>query len=47
VRDGTMDAREFELSPKSDFRVPPSFAGAYKPAVVLVVNRDNFWEWIS
>jgi len=46
-RDGKMDAREFKLSPKTDFRVPPSFAEAYKPATVSVVNRDNFWEWIS
>lgn len=42
-----MEAREFRLSTKTDFRVPPSFAGAYKPATVSVVNRDNFWEWIS
>lgn len=46
-QDGRISAYEFKWNPRTKVKLPKAFIDAYQPSVAGVINRDNYWEWLS
>lgn len=46
-QDGKINAYELKWNPKVKVKFSSVFTTGYKPHFTGVINRDNFWEWLS
>ncbi len=46
-RNGKMYAYEFKWNPKKKARFPKSFLSAYSNTETMVINRENYYEFVS
>ena len=44
---GQIKAFEFKYNPNKKVRFPKSFVESYSPSETAIINKDNFWEWIT
>jgi len=45
--DGKFYAYEFKWNPDKKVKFPQAFIDDYQPAETKVINKDNFWQWLS
>ena len=46
-QDGKISAFEFKWNPKAKAKFPKAFLEEYHPPQTKVINKENYWEWLS
>lgn len=46
-QDGKISAFEFKWNPKAKAKFPKAFLEEYHPPQTQIINRDNYWTWLS
>jgi uncharacterized protein len=46
-QDGKISAYKIKWNPKKKVSFPKAFISEYHSPATRVINRDNFWEWLS
>lgn len=45
--DGKIYAFEFKWNPKAKVKFPKAFLDTYQPVETVVINQENFWQWLN